>query len=527
MKGNISHSSVIKSAGIIGVATLCSRILGLIRDIVIARLFGVYVYAQAFVVAFKIPNLFRDLLGEGAANAAFVPVFSEYSLKHTKEEFWELVNIVLNLLLVVLMAVTLLGILLAPVIVRIIAPGFIADKEKLETTITLTRMIFPYILLISLASYAAAILNTLKHFSIPAFAPCLLNLSIILCAIIFGEGVKGLSLGVLAGGILQLAVQIPILYKKGFRLNHFLKRFRHPAGKVIGKLMLPRLFSSCIYQLNNFVDSAFGSLTLIVGEGGVAGLYFAYRLIQFPVGIFSNALTQAVLPVFSAQVADENKENMKRTLSFGLRATFFVMLPAQTAFMFLARPLVSLLFEGGRFDAYSASTTAGVLFFYSIGLFAYGAAKIVQSCFFALKDTATPAKISFFGLILNIILNTVFMFSMKLSGLALATSISGVITFLILFFMLKKRLAPFALKPLAVSFARISAASLFMGICCSTVFFKIDMAGNTVLSKLFNAALLIISGVFFYVIFCFIFRVKEMQETWNCLLRKKYASIKR
>ncbi len=521
MKVNNSHSCVVKSAGIIGFATLCSRILGLIRDIIIARLFGVYVYAQAFVVAFKIPNLFRDLLGEGAANAAFVPVFSEYSLKHTKEEFWELVNIVLNLLLVVLMAVTLLGILLAPVIVRIIAPGFIADKEKLETTIAMARMIFPYVLLISLSSYAAAILNTLKHFSIPAFAPCLLNLSIIVFAVILGEGVKGLSLGVLAGGILQLAIQIPILYKKGFRPRYFLKRFRHPAGKVIGKLMLPRLFSSCIYQLNNFVDSAFGSLTLIVGEGGVAGLYFAYRLIQFPVGIFSNALTQAVLPVFSTQVLDENKQNLKQTLSFGLRATFFVMVPAQAGFMFFARPLVSLLFEGGRFDAYSASTTASVLFFYSIGLFAYGAAKIAQSCFFALKDTATPAKISFLGLIINIILNTALMFPMKLAGLALATSISGIITFVILFFMLKKRLEPFDLEPIAISFARISAASLFMGICCYYILSRIDMAGITVLAKLLSASLLIGSGIFFYVIFCFVFRVKEMRETWDWFLSRK------
>ncbi len=524
MKGSHKHSFIIKSAGIIGFATLCSRILGLIRDIVIARLFGVYVYAQAFVIAFKIPNLFRDLLGEGAANAAFVPVFSEYSVKHTKEEFWELVNIVLNLLLVVLMAVTLFGILLAPIIVRLIAPGFIADKEKLETTIMLTRMIFPYVLLISLASYAAAILNTLKHFSTPAFAPCLLNASIILFSVISGEGIKGLSLGVLTGGILQLAIQIPILYKKGFRPRYFLKRFKHPAGNIIGKLMLPRLFSSCIYQLNNFVDSAFGSLALIVGEGGVAGLYFAYRLIQFPIGIFSNALTQAILPAFSTQVL-EKKDSMKQTLSFGLRATFFVMLPASAGFMSLARPLISLLFEGGKFDAYSASTTANVLFFYSIGLFAYGATKIVQACFFALKDTATPAKISFLGLILNIILNTALMFPMRLSGLALATSISGINTFLISFFILKKSLAPFDAKPILVSFIRVSAASLFMGIGCYIISSNINMARNTFLARLLSVVLLMGSGILLYVFFCFIFRVREMRETWNWLSWKQRNDV--
>lgn len=520
---NYPHGVIIKSAGIIGFATLCSRILGLLRDIVIARLFGVYVYAQAFVVAFKLPNLFRDLLGEGAANAAFVPVFSEYSVKHKKEEFWELANVLLNLLLVILTLLTVSGVLFSPLLVRLIAPGFVADPKKLETTILLTRILFPYILLISLAAYSTAILNSLKHFSVPAFSPCLLNISIITFALLFGEGIKGLSLGVLAGGVFQLAVQIPVLYRKGFRPAYFLKRFRHPAAKVIGKLMLPRLFSSSIYQLNNFVDSIFGSLAFIVGEGGVAGLYFAYRLIQFPLGIFSNALSQAILPTFSTQALEETQERIKHTLSFGLRVTFFVMLPASVGLMVLAHPLISILFGGGRFDAYSATLTAGALFFYSIGLFSYGATKIIQSCFFALKDTLTPAKVSGLALIVNIILNSILMFPMKLSGLALATSISGINTFLILFFLLKKRLKPFNAGPVFSSFLRILTASAFMGIIChfasKNIFF-----GNTVLEKLFNLALLIFIGIACYVFFCFIFRVKEMQEACNWLLRRRIKS---
>ncbi len=281
-----TNKTIAKSASIIGFFTLCSRVLGFIRDVVIARLFGVYVYAQAFVVAFKIPNLLRDLVGEGAANAAFVPVFSEYTVKHSKEEFWELANVVLNLMLVVLTSITLLGILFSPLVVRLIAPGFMASPEKLAVTITLNRIIFPYILLIGLAAYAMGILNSLKHFALPAFAPCLLNVSIIVFALLFGESIKGLALGVLAGGVLQLAVQIPALYKKGFRPKLF-QRFSHPGAKIMGKLMLPRVMSSSIYQVNNFIDSIFGSLAWIVGEGGVAVLYFSYRLIQFPLGIFT------------------------------------------------------------------------------------------------------------------------------------------------------------------------------------------------------------------------------------------------
>ncbi|MBU3958878.1 MAG: murein biosynthesis integral membrane protein MurJ, partial [Candidatus Omnitrophica bacterium] len=317
----LTNKSIVRSTGIISLGTLCSRLLGFIRDIVIARLFGIYVYAQAFVVAFKIPNLFRDLVGEGATNAAFVPVFSEYTVKHTRQEFWELANVVLNLLLIVVGTITILGIIFSGTLVRLIAPGFVLDPYKLAVTIKLTRTIFPYLLLISLTAYAIGILHSLKHFSIPAFAPCLLNISIIVFALMFGERIKGLATGILVGGFLQLLVQIPVLYQKGFRFQ-FPKRFRHPAAKAIGLLMVPRLFSSAIYQLNNFLDSIFGSLASIVGEGGVAALYFAYRLILFPIGIFSNALSQAILPTLSIQALEDNYDNLKQTLSFALRVTF-------------------------------------------------------------------------------------------------------------------------------------------------------------------------------------------------------------
>jgi len=511
---SLSNRNIAKSASVIGLATLCSRILGFIRDIVIARLFGIYVYAQAFVIAFRIPNLFRDLVGEGATNAAFVPVFSEYTVRHSKEEFWELTNVVLNLLLVILTSITLLGIIFSPVIVRLIAPGFAADPYKLATTIKLNRIIFPYILLISLTAYSMGILNSLKHFAIPAFAPCLLNISIIVFAILFGEGIKGLALGVLVGGVLQLAIQIPVLYKKGFRLRLF-RNFRHPAAKTIGVLMLPRLLSSCIYQLNNFVDSIFGSLATIVGEGGVAVLYFSAHLMQFPLGIFSNALSQAILPTMSTQALEENNEKLKQTLSWGLRATFFVLMPSSVALMVLAYPIVSTLFGGGRFDAHSSQITAGALFFYSIGLFAYGTKRILQSCFFALKDTVTPTKIAFLALILNIILNTILMFPLKLAGLALATSISGIITFFILFALLIKRLGDFGVKNILFSSLRILAASLCMGLVCLSV------SQNTIyLNKYLHLGLALISGFISYIAFCLIFRVSEMKELWQWVSKR-------
>jgi putative peptidoglycan lipid II flippase len=406
--------------------------------------------------------------------------------------------------------------------VRLIAPGFVSYPQKLATTVRLNRIIFPYILLISLAAYAMSILNTLKHFSIPAFAPCLLNISIIIFAMLFGEDIKGLSLGVLVGGVLQLAVQIPVLYKKGFRFALF-RRFKHPAVKTIGRLMVPRLFSSAIYQLNNFVDSIFGSLAFIVGEGGVAALYFSYRLIMFPAGIFSNALFQAILPTFSNQVLEDNYENLKNTLSFGLRVTFLVMVPASLGFMALSHPITQAVFQRGRFDTYSTNQTASALLFYSIGLSAYGGIKILQSCFFALKDTVTPAKVAGLALIVNIILNSILMFPMKLAGVALSTSLSGINTFFILFWILNKRLRPFGARRIISSFIRILAASMGMGLVCYFISRKFNISGNGIFYKLINLGLPIILGLVSYVIFCFLFRVKEMQELWQWVRERRKA----
>jgi putative peptidoglycan lipid II flippase len=515
-----TDKSIIRSAGVVSLATVISRILGFIRDVVIARLFGVYIYAQAFVIAFRIPNLLRDLVGEGASNAALVPVFSEYQLRRSREEFWELANVVLNILLVILTAIVLLGILFSPLIVRMIAPGFSADPEKFLQTVRLNRLIFPYILLISLAAYSMGILNSLKHFSVPAFAPCLLNISIIVFALVFGEGIMGLALGILVGGFLQLAVQVPVLYKKGFR-PHLFRRFRHPAAKTIGRLMLPRLASSAIYQLNNFVDSIFGSLALIVGEGGVAVLYFAYRLIQFPLGIFSNALFQVILPTFSTQALEENRGALKQTLAFGLRVVFFLLLPASIGLLVLARPIIWALFQGGRFDAYSTQLTARALVFYSLGLSAYGASKILHGCFFALKDTATPAKVALLALITNVILNAILMWPLKIAGIALATSISGINTFIILFVILRKRLGDFYSKDIFSSLGRILAASLSMGIVCYFLAQRDFSGGNALVNRIGNLSLKLIAGCLSYILFCFVFRVREMRELWLWLARRK------
>jgi putative peptidoglycan lipid II flippase len=506
-----SKHGIARSAGMMAVATLASRILGFIRDIVIARLFGVYLYAQAFVIAFKIPNLFRDLVGEGATNAAFVPVFSEYLSKGKKEEFWDLANTLMNVLLVILSAITVLGIVFSPFLVRLIAPGFAADPAKFSATVTLNRLIFPYILLIGLTAYCMGILNSLRHFALPAFGPCLLNISIIVCALAWGEGIKGLASGVLIGGVLQLAVQVPVLYRKGFRFR-WTGKFDHPAVRQIGALMAPRVFSSAIYQLNNFVDSIFGSLFWIVGEGGVAALYFSYRLIQFPLGIFGNSLSQAILPALSCQAAEADYTKLKETLLFGLRSVIFIMVPASIGFMVLSDAIIFTLFSGGRFNAYSAHITSSALFFYSIGLFAYGASRILQCGYFALKDTVTPTKVAAIALVFNVSLNAILMFPMKLAGLAFATSISGIISFFILFTILRRKLGGLRVRDLLEFSVRVLCASIVMGEVCYIASTYHIALHNHLLVRIVDLLLPMICGAAAYFIMCIVLKIEQVKS---------------
>lgn len=504
----MSKKHIIKSAGIIGFATVISRLLGFLRDILIAGFFGTRMYAQAFVVAFRIPNMLRDLIGEGATNAAFVPVLSEYLETKEREEFWHLANVLLNVVLIVLSVVTLAGIFLSPVIVRLMAPGFISDTEKFRVTVQLTRLMFPYVLLVGLLAYSMGILNSLKHFSTPAFAPAILNISMIVCALLKKASVTALAEGVLIGGVIQLLVQIPVLAAKGFM--PFQKGIYHPAVKKIGVLLVPRILGSCVYQISLFINTMLASLSFIVGEGGVAALYYANRIFQFPLAIFGIAVAQAALPTMSRQALEEGLDKLKATLSFSLKAVNFIMIPSSVGLMVLARPITSALFERGAFDNYSTIITAQALLFYSIGLFSYAGIKILVSCFYSLKDTFTPVKIASISLILNILLNVIFMFPLKVSGLALATSFSAAFNFFLLFFVLRKKIGALGGYEILNSFIRVLAAGLAMAALIYFCTFKINM----------NLFLVISIGIIFYPLFTFIFDVKETKDFLKWALRK-------
>lgn len=510
----MSKKGLIKSTGAIGMATALSRLLGFVRDIVIARYFGTAMYAQAFVVAFRIPNLLRDLIGEGATNAAFVPVMTEELSKKGKAEFFRLGQVILNILLVVLMALTVIGIAAAPVIVKSIAPGFANDPAKFHLTVTLTRVLFPFLILVGLWAYAMGILNSLSVFAIPALGPCVLNLAMILCASWFGENVMGLASGVLVGGAAQLLIQLPPLYRNGWRFR-LTGGFSHPQARKIGLLLVPRGLGACVYQVNVFISTILASLSSVVGEGAVAALYYANRVWQLPLAIFGIALAQAALPAMSRHIVANDVEKMKETVTFSLKVLVFILVPSTVGLAVLREPITRVLFQRGAFTAYSTAITADALFYYALGLLACGGIKILVSAFYAMRDTMTPLKTAGISLAVNIALNLILMYPLKVGGLALATSLSAFCNFFILYAMLERKVGGLGTRQVADSLLRVAAAGLLMGgaLCAWMKILPVDtipgLAGS------------IGTGIAVFAVSSYVFGVKELKETLAWISRKR------
>ena len=516
--------TIAKNTGIISIGTNISRVLGLVRDVLIAKFFGTGYEAAAFVVAFTIPNMLRDFVGEGAANAAFVPVLTEYRIHKTKQEFWELANIIFIALSAVLAVITFVGVFAAPLIVKIIAPGFINEPGAITLTINLTRIIFPYILLVGLTAYSMGILNTLGHFFAPSFSPVLLNLSLILSAIFLCPifGIKALAFGVLIGGVLQLVLQLPFLLNRGFRPK-LVFNLKHPAVKKIGTLLVPRIIGGAVYQINIIIDRMLASLYWIVGQGGIPALYYSYRLIQYPLAIFSTALATAVLPVMAGHATKNRNHDIKDTLIFSLRMIFFILIPASIGFMVLGKPIIKILFQRGAFDVNSLNITYNALLFYSFGLFAYGGIRILATTFYSMNDTATPVKIAAISLAINLVFNLILMKPLKIGGLALATSIAACFNFFALFFFLKKKIKTLHFSILIRPLAKIISSSAVMGVVC---FFTLNHftsyidAGN-LLTKSAYLCFIIFCSMATYFIATFLFKIEETRKILKWILRRK------
>jgi len=450
---------IARAVGVISAATFLSRILGFIRDMVVAKAFGAGMATDSFFVAFRLPNMLRELLGEGALSASFVPVFAERLLVGRREA-WELARKTLTLLGLLLLAVSLVGVLFAPILVGILAPGFSTIPEKLSLTVRLTRLIFPYIFCVGVAALFMGILNALGHFATPALSPVMLNTSMIGSVLFLAprlhEPIFALAYGVLLGGLLQVGIQIPIAARKGLPLRPLLD-LGDPILLRIGRLMLPGTVGLAVTQINVFIGTFLASF---LEEGSISYLYYAFRLIQLPIGLFGVALGTALLPTFSSQASTRSLEEIKRTLVFSVRFAFFLTLPAMLGLIVFRVPIIGLLFERGEFTRVQTMATAEILLFYSLGLIFYVLNRVVTPVYYAFQDTKTPVVIGAGAVLSNIAFSLLLMPTFGARGLALATSLSSFVNFFWLMRALKSKLGPLGWRRQTKAFAKISLAAL-------------------------------------------------------------------
>ena len=440
--------NIVRAAGVLGFATILSRIMGMVRDMVVSRLFGAGFATDAFFAAFQIPNMLRRFFAEGALTSAFVPTFSECYTQKGEAEARELANTCFTLLTIVMAVVTILGILFSPQLVKLMFPGFAAQPSKLELTVLLNRLMFPYIFFVSLVALCMGILNTLRHFFTPAISTVFLNITMILSALLlhkaFAVPILSLAVGVLVGGLLQLLLQLPVLWQKGFPLR-FRYDFRNPAVRRIALLMGPSIFGVGVYYLNITVGNILASM---LPQGSVSYLYYAQRLFEFPLGIFTVSVAQAVLPSMSRQAAAGDLDAVKDSLQFGLRLMLFITIPAMIGLGVCSTPIFSLLFMGGEFDYAKAVACGDALVQYSLGLTSVAMVRVLAPAFYALKDTRTPVVTAFIAFVLNLLFSLILMRTMFHSGLALASSLSAFGNMLLLIYLLRRKIGSFGGKKL-------------------------------------------------------------------------------
>ena len=416
---------LMRSGLVVSAMTMLSRVMGLVRDVVVATFLGAGNGSDAFFVAFKIPNFLRRLFAEGAFNQAFVPVLSEYSTQRTKQEIRELLNAVAGSLTALLALITALAMLGAPWLVWLFAPGFGRDPEKLALTADMLRLTFPYLLLISLTAFSGSVLNTWNRFAVPAFTPVLLNISLIGAALLLmplmEEPAMALAWGVLIAGAGQLAFQVPFLLRLGLLPTPW-PNFAHEGVKRILKLMVPALFGVSVSQINLLLDTVLASL---LAAGSVSWLYYSDRLVELPLGVFGVAIGTIILPALSKRHAEQSTEHFSAMLDWAIRVVLLLGVPAALALAVLAEPFLITLFHYGAMTDNDIQMAAMSLRAYAFGLVAFMLIKVLAPGFFARQDTKTPVKVGIIAMVANMVFNLLLIWPLAHAGLALATALSA------------------------------------------------------------------------------------------------------
>ncbi|PYT47831.1 MAG: murein biosynthesis integral membrane protein MurJ [Acidobacteria bacterium] len=516
---------ILKSASIITLVTIVSRILGYVRDQRIALLLGTTPAADAYVLAYRIPNLFRRLVAEGSMTASFIPVFSSYMREKSGKELWEFANRLFWTLALVAAVITVLGMVFSPTVVRLFAGRNIAGIQAVE----LNRIIFPYLFFVSLAALAMGILNCFNVFGLPAATPVFLNLATILFtfAIVrnyFRDAATSIAVGVLVGGVLQFLIQVPLLVRKGMNFNFGIS-FSHPAIRDVARLMIPRLFGIGIGQINLLIDTRFATASMMP-EGSLAALYLADRVMELVLGGYAIAVATAILPMMSHQAAGKDYEALKKTLSFSVRIVAFITIPAALGLMILREPIIRVLFQHGQFVAESTRLTARALLYYSIGLPALASVKLIVPAFYSTRDTKTPVIIASISLVINIVLNIVFIqfFYKRVQngGPALATALATFFDFFALFIIFRIRYGSMGTMEILRSFSKIFLCAGIMGVACwFGNYYTTFTIHSRFLVQLLVFAGLIVGATVLYLALAWVFRCHEIEEVYGIATRRR------
>jgi len=482
------RANFFRSAGVISAAVASSRITGLVREMVMSRLFGAGAVNDAFQVGFRIPNLTRNLFAEGALSSAFVPVLTQYLTKHGKREAAELSNVVATALVLVVGGVCTIGMIFSPELVRLMAPGFERVPGKFELAVLLTRTMFPFLVTIALAAQAMGALNACDRFGIPATASTCFNVASVLIGLAAGftvgrhfrQGlIVSMACGVVGGGVIQWLWQAPSLRHEGFSWRPRLD-FAHPGLRQIARLMLPAILGSAAVQINIMVNTNLASgITDASGhviDGPVSWLGYAFRFMQLPLGLFGVAIASATLPAVSRSAAIGRMDDMRDTLARSLGAALLLTIPSSAGLAVLGESMIGLVYQGGRFGAYDTHQTAIALTCYSVGLAGYAAAKILGPAFYALNDARTPVAVSVASVAVNLPLAIVLVRWLGQAGLALATSLVVLLSAAVLFALLAGRIGGIHGRRLAISAGKIAAATAVMSVVCRAASLAIHAA---------------------------------------------------
>ena len=513
---------LMKAVAVVAVMTLIGRILGLIRDIVSAKSFGTNWQYDAFLYAFMLPNLFRRIVGEGGLTSAFIPVYNEIREKQSHAEAFRFANITISFLSLALFAFILVAEGVLNILLKI---GF--HSQTVMLTLELSRVLFPYLWFLSLYALGMGILNSHRHFLAPAMGPAILDL-VWIGAVLWVPSWMGhdylakiswLSYVILLGGFLHVAVELPPLRKIGFKFQ-WIWNTGYEGLKKTWTLLLPVVLSFAIVQINITVDMTLG---MALGPGANSSLWYGNRLMQFPLGVFALAMGTALLPMLAQQIARGEKDASRKTLSFALRSIFFIIIPSSVGLIVLREPIIRMLFERGEFNAISTARSSAVLLGYTIGLFAFAGQKIMNSGYYAAQDSRTPMRTSIIALLSNIVLNLILMVPFREAGLAVATSIAGIIQFGQLIYFYPKKVGEFPFREVGASFLRILIASLVMGVIghYSLGLLQYELPGQSTKMRLLQVLGSITIATVAYLTICLLCRVPEAKEAWEWFRKKR------